>query len=195
MIVESTEEEVVLNRAGLPPIEEERPDGKSAILEGEDGSPDVEVGVGDVLRSEWQNHTYTNVVLANKDQSLIIWEIERELYQSLQKHHLADEVANGEVQIFNDPTIEVPTSIEGMTISEAFATIEAWINNTYSRHISVYTGPRHLKMTDGSGGHYIDMTLGVECIILNGKRRGGETVETTSGLTKDKLMDTLSKAF
>jgi len=195
MIVESTEEEVVLNKTSLPPIEEERPGGKAEILEGDNDSPDVNVGVGDVIRSEWQNHTYTDVVVAHKEHSFIVWEVERELYKTVQKHHITDEVAQGEVQIFNDPTVEVPTSIEGMAISEAFDTIEAWIKDEYSRYISVYMGQKNLKMTDGSGGHYINMTLGVDCIVLKGKRRGGKRIETTAGVTKDELMDVLSMTF
>jgi hypothetical protein len=70
--------------------------------------------------------------------------------------------------------------------------IEEWLNEEYNQYMSIYNFDDHVRLTNGSAGHYIDIYIkDDQSLTLKGERYH-ETISKSCNATRDALMDTLT---
>jgi hypothetical protein len=73
--------------------------------------------------------------------------------------------------------------------------IKEWIEEEYNQFISVYDYDDSLRMTDGSAGHYLDITIEGDTVHFEGVKGDVNEVEEECDLDRESVLNTLAKAF
>jgi len=117
----------------IPVAEETHPDGRDEYAVGGEGDTKETIymiGVGDVITFETEANGDTNIVLANKEQEYIAWNVEKSQYETYNKSHLYDDMKSSdlEINVFHDPyDLREPQAV----ISFNNDTAESFINLVY----------------------------------------------------------------
>ncbi|QLH82275.1 hypothetical protein [Halosimplex pelagicum] len=74
-------------------------------------------------------------------------------------------------------------------------TIQNWLDENYNSAMSTYVYDDHVRLTNGSPAHYVDIYIADgQSLTLEGERYG-ETITKSCNAAKDALLDTLSKTI
>lgn len=71
-------------------------------------------------------------------------------------------------------------------------TIEAWLTDAYNAALSTYRYEDHVRLTNGSAGHYVDISMATEQTLTLEGERYGECISDSCAATRDALLETLS---
>lgn len=70
--------------------------------------------------------------------------------------------------------------------------IERWLETEYNAALSVYKYDDHVRLTNGSAAHYVDIYVANgQSFALEGEKYG-ETITESCDATRDALIETLS---
>lgn len=69
-------------------------------------------------------------------------------------------------------------------------TVQGWLDATYNDALTAYEFDEFVRLTNGSGGHMIDIRRDGDEFQLSG-RRYGEDIDKSCPATKDALLETL----
>jgi len=70
-------------------------------------------------------------------------------------------------------------------------TVVGWLEDEYNQFMEVYQYPDHVRITNGSGGHYINIRIENSHFDLKGELYG-TTVNKSCDVTQDALLTTLA---
>lgn len=73
--------------------------------------------------------------------------------------------------------------------------IKNWIDEEYNKYITVYDYGDHIRMTDGSMGHYLDITIDGDTVEFEGVKGDVNKVSAECDLDRESVINTLSHKF
>jgi len=85
--------------------------------------------------------------------------------------------------------------MSGSSLTLSLETIQNWLDDHYNSAMSTYVYDDHVRLTNGSAAHYVDIYIADgQSLALEGERYG-ETIAKSCDAAKDALLDTLSKTI
>lgn len=85
--------------------------------------------------------------------------------------------------------------MSGSTSTLTLETIEEWLDNHYNAALSTYVYDDHVRLTNGSAAHYVNIAIADgQMLTLKGERYG-KTIDKSCDAAKDALLETLSKTI
>lgn len=74
-------------------------------------------------------------------------------------------------------------------------TISDWLRETYNSAISIYEYDDHVRITNGSAAHYVNVYLANGTTFTLEGERYGETITKSCDATKEALIETLEQTI
>lgn len=73
--------------------------------------------------------------------------------------------------------------------------IQNWLNEAYNDHLSTFLYDDHVRLTNGSAAHYVDIYRPDEQSFTLEGERYGETITKSCDASRESLLETLSKTI
>lgn len=85
--------------------------------------------------------------------------------------------------------------MSGSTSKLTLEMIKEWLDDHYNAALSTYVYDDHVRLTNGSAGHYVDISIEDDQTLTLEGERYSETIDKSCDAAKDALLNTLSKTI